>query len=109
MHATLDERSGNVKFSLVRSDGKRESLLLMVPRMKDVFVKKLPNVPRPHACRLVFDRERESFVPLQRTANSNYVVMNECCYRPFLDQKFDEIEVLSIFKVSVCANMGRDL
>lgn len=91
---TKEERNRNVKFQVVRNDAKRESLLLLLG-LKNVFVKQLPNMPRPYVSRLVFDRKHESLALLKRNEN-DYTVMGGCCYRPFADQKFGEIAFLAI-------------
>lgn len=93
---TKEEKNRNVKFQVVQNDSKRESLLLLLG-LKNVFVKQLPNMPRPYVSRLVFDRKHESLALLKRTGNSNdYVVMGGCCYRPFHEQEFGEIAFLAI-------------
>ena len=48
MRTKSDECSGNVKSSVVRNDGKRESLLIMSLGIRNVFVKQLPNTPGPY-------------------------------------------------------------
>lgn len=93
---TKEEKNRNVKFQVVQNDSKRENLLLLLG-LKNVFVKQLPNMPRPYVSRLVFDRKHESLALLKRTGNSNdYVVMGGCCYRPFHEQEFGEIAFLAI-------------
>lgn len=91
---TKEERNKNVKFQVVRNDSKRDSLLLLLG-LKNVFVKQLPNMPRPYVSRLVFDRKHESLALLKKI-NNEYIVMGGCCYRPFRDQKFGEIAFLAI-------------
>lgn len=91
---TQEEKNKNVKFQVVRNDSKRDSLLLLLG-LKNVFVKQLPNMPRPYVSRLVFDRKHESLALLRRKDN-DYIVMGGCCYRPFPDQKFGEIAFLAI-------------
>lgn len=92
---TQEEQNKNVKFEVVRNDGKRESLLLLLG-LKNVFVKQLPNMPRPYVSRLVFDRKHESLALLKKNAKGDYIVMGGCCYRPFFDQKLGEIAFLAI-------------
>lgn len=53
---TSEKRSGIVTFSVVRGDGTREGLFLMLLGMKNVFVKQLLNVPGPYLSRLFLDR-----------------------------------------------------
>lgn len=91
---TKEEKNRNVKFQVVRNDSKRESLLLLLG-LKNVFVKQLPNMPRPYVSRLVFDRKHESLALLKKNGN-DYIVMGGCCYRPFAEQKFGEIAFLAI-------------
>lgn len=91
---TKEERNKNVKFQVVFNDSKRDNLLLLLG-LKNVFVKQLPNMPRPYVSRLVFDRKHESLALLKKVDNE-YVVMGGCCYRPFKDQKFGEIAFLAI-------------
>lgn len=91
---TKEELNKNVKFQVVRNDSKKESLLLLLG-LKNLFVKQLPNMPRPYVSRLVFDRKHESLALLKKVG-SEYVVMGGCCYRPFKDQKFGEIAFLAI-------------
>lgn len=91
---TKEERNRNVKFEVVRNDSKRESLLMLLG-LKNVFVKQLPNMPRPYVSRLVFDRKHESLALMKRT-DGEYTVMGGCCYRPFRDQEFGEIAFLAI-------------
>lgn len=91
---TKEERNRNVRFQVVRNDLKRESLLLLLG-LKNVFVKQLPNMPRPYVSRLVFDRKHESLALLKRNGGE-YTVMGGCCYRPFPDQEFGEIAFLAI-------------
>lgn len=91
---TKEERNKNVKFQVVRNDSKKENLLLLLG-LKNVFVKQLPNMPRPYVSRLVFDRKHESLALLKKVEDE-YVVMGGCCYRPFCEQKFAEIAFLAI-------------
>lgn len=91
---TQEELHGNVKFRVVRNDSKKESLLLLLG-LKNVFVKQLPNMPRPYVSRLVFDRKHESLALLKKSGGE-FVVMGGCCYRPFHEQKFGEIAFLAI-------------
>lgn len=91
---TKEEKIRNVRFQVVRNDSKRESLILLLG-LKNVFVKQLPNMPRPYVSRLVFDRKHESLALLKKSGNE-YIVMGGCCYRPFYEQKFGEIAFLAI-------------
>lgn len=91
---TKEERNKNVKFHVVANDSKEESLLLLLG-LKNVFVKQLPNMPRPYVSRLVFDRKHESLALLKKV-KEGYSVMGGCCYRPFREQKFAEIAFLAI-------------
>lgn len=91
---TKEERNKNVKFQVVRNDSEEESLRLLLG-LKNVFVKQLPNMPRPYVSRLVFDRKHESLALLKKVDN-DYIVMGGCCYRPFREQKFAEIAFLAI-------------
>lgn len=91
---TKEERNQNVRFQVVRNDSTRDNLLLLLG-LKNVFVKQLPNMPRPYVSRLVFDIKHESLALLKKTDNE-YVVMGGCCYRPFTEQKFGEIAFLAI-------------
>lgn len=91
---TKEEHNRNVKFEVVTNDASKESLLLLLG-LKNVFVKQLPNMPRPYVSRLVFDRKHESLALLKKVG-SEYIVMGGCCYRPFKDQKFGEIAFLAI-------------
>ena len=95
VRTTSGERSGNVKFSRIRNDGKRERFFMLL-RMKNVFVKLLPNVPRPCVRRLVLDRKQENSVLLNRNKKGHYVVMRGRYYRPFTEQEFGEIGFLAI-------------
>mmetsp|Transcript_7413 Transcript_7413/g.13376 ORF Transcript_7413/g.13376 Transcript_7413/m.13376 type:complete len:540 (-) Transcript_7413:384-2003(-) len=90
-----EEYSGSVKFKVVRNDGTRENLMLLLG-LKNVFVKQLPNMPKPYVTRLVFDRKHESMALLKRTERNDYTVMGGCCYRPFPEQRFGEIAFLAI-------------
>jgi histone acetyltransferase len=93
---SLLERCGDVKFQVVRNDGQRDSLLLVLA-LKNVFVKQLPNMPRPYVSRLVFDRKHESLALLKMDEKvKKHVVMGGCCYRPFKEQGFAEIAFLAI-------------
>lgn len=91
---TKEERNRNVKFEVVRNDSRRESLLMLLG-LKNVFVKQLPNMPRPYVSRLVFDRKHESLALMKRNGGE-YIVMGGCCYRPFREQEFGEIAFLAI-------------
>ncbi|KAA8494391.1 Histone acetyltransferase GCN5 [Porphyridium purpureum] len=90
-----EEFSGSVKFKVVRNNGSRENLILLLG-LKNVFVKQLPNMPKPYVTRLVFDRKHESMALLKRTDRGEYIVMGGCCYRPFPSQGFAEIAFLAI-------------
>jgi hypothetical protein len=68
---SLQERSGDVKFDVVRNDGRDESLVRTLG-LKNVFVKQLPNMPRPYVARLVFDRKHESLALLKRDDRLKY-------------------------------------
>lgn len=89
-----EERNENVKFRVVRNDS-RDNLLHLLG-LKNVFVKQLPNMPRPYVSRLVFDRKHESLALLKKQSDGQYIVMGGCCYRPFKDQGFGEIAFLAI-------------
>ncbi|EME29013.1 histone acetyltransferase [Galdieria sulphuraria] len=89
------EKSGAVKFQVVRNDSKRESLILLLG-LKNVFVRQLPNMPKPYVTRLVFDRKHESTILTKCTSSGEYVVMGGCCYRPFIEERFAEIAFLAI-------------
>lgn len=93
---TKMERNEKVRFQVVRNDGQRESLFHLLG-LKNVFVKQLPNMPRPYVARLVFDRKHESLALLMKGENTNkFLVMGGCCYRPFQQQRFAEIAFLAI-------------
>lgn len=104
------ELSGDVRFQVVKNDGERESLRHVLG-LKNVFVKQLPNMPRPYVSRLVFDRKHESLALLkQDTPESKlYTVMGGCCYRPFLDQGFAEIAFLAISQMEQVRGYGTRL
>lgn len=104
---TKEERNKNVRFQVVRNDGKRDSLLLLLG-LKNVFVKQLPNMPKPYVARLVFDRKHESLALLKKNG-SEYDVMGGCCYRPFEDQKFGEIAFLAISQTEQVRGYGTRL
>eukprot|EP00871_Galdieria_phlegrea_P004236 jgi/Galph1/4813/GphlegSOOS_G3447.1 len=89
------EKAGTVRFQAVRNDSRRENLILLLG-LKNVFVRQLPNMPKPYVTRLVFDRKHESTVLTKLTGSGEYVVMGGCCYRPFLQEKFAEIAFLAI-------------
>lgn len=106
---TQQERSGDVKFKVVSNDGQPENLLHVLG-LKNVFVKQLPNMPRPYVVRLVFDRKHESLALLKRDEKSGkYIVMGGCCYRPFREQKFAEIAFLAISQVEQVRGYGTRL
>jgi len=93
-----EEKNENVKFDVVRNDGpncSREQLVRLLG-LKNVFVKQLPNMPKPYVTRLVFDRKHESLALLKRGTDGDYIVMGGCCYRPFPKQGFGEIAFLAI-------------
>jgi histone acetyltransferase len=107
---SLQERSGDVKFGVVKNDGKDESLVHTLG-LKNVFIKQLPNMPRPYVARLVFDRKHESLALLKRDDknHSKYIVMGGCCYRPFPDQGFAEIAFLAISQMEQVRGYGTRL
>lgn len=105
---TKEECNGNVKFKVVHNDSKNESLLLLLG-LKNVFVKQLPNMPRPYVSRLVFDRKHESLALLKKSENGEYIVMGGCCYRPFKEQKFGEIAFLAISQTEQVRGYGTRL
>lgn len=105
---TQEEQNGNVKFEVVRNDGKRESLLMLLG-LKNVFVKQLPNMPRPYVSRLVFDRKHESLALLKKNSKGDLVVMGGCCYRPFSEQKLGEIAFLAISQTEQVRGYGTRL
>lgn len=103
------ELSGDVRFQVVKNDGKRESLFYVLG-LKNVFVKQLPNMPRPYVSRLVFDRKHESLALLKMDdKKANYMVMGGCCYRPFPDQGFAEIAFLAISQMEQVRGYGTRL
>lgn len=104
------ELSGDVKFQVVKNDGKRESLRHVLG-LKNVFVKQLPNMPRPYVSRLVFDRKHESLALLKQDSpeSKTYTVMGGCCYRPFLEQGFAEIAFLAISQMEQVRGYGTRL
>eukprot|EP00171_Calliarthron_tuberculosum_P015639 IDg15639t1 len=69
---TQEEQNGNVKFEVVKNDGKRESLLMLLG-LKNVFVKQLPNMPRPYVSRLVFDRKHESLALMKKNQKGDFI------------------------------------
>lgn len=106
---SLQEKSGDVRFTVVKNDGQRENLLHVLG-LKNVFVKQLPNMPRPYVARLVFDRKHESLALLKRDEKTGkYIVMGGCCYRPFRDQQFAEIAFLAISQVEQVRGYGTRL
>ena len=60
VRTTLQEHSGNVKFSVTRNDSKRASYLMLL-RVKNILEKQLPNMPRLYASRLMLDQKHESY------------------------------------------------
>jgi histone acetyltransferase len=104
------ELSGDVRFQVVKNDGRRESLLHVLG-LKNVFVKQLPNMPRPYVSRLVFDRKHESLALLKQddTKEKSYMVMGGCCYRPFPEQGFAEIAFLAISQMEQVRGYGTRL
>lgn len=103
------ELSGDVRFQIVKNDGERESLLYVLG-LKNVFVKQLPNMPRPYVSRLVFDRKHESLALLkQDDSKEKYIVMGGCCYRPFPEQGFAEIAFLAISQLEQVRGYGTRL
>ena len=90
-----EEERGEVQFRAVRNDGSREALVLLLG-LKNVFIRQLPNMPRPYVARLVFDRKHESTTMIKRLPGGEEVVMGGCCYRPFPEQGFSEIAFLAI-------------
>lgn len=105
---SAEERSGSVKFMVVKNDGKRESLLMLLG-IKNVFVKQLPNMPRPYVSRLVFDRKHESLALLKKDDKGDYIVMGGCCYRPFNEQGFGEIAFMAISQTQQVRGYGTRL
>lgn len=105
---TQEEKKKNVKFQVVRNDGKRDNLLLLLG-LKNVFVKQLPNMPRPYVSRLVFDRKHESLALLKKNGKGDYTVMGGCCYRPFFEQKLGEIAFLAISQTEQVRGYGTRL
>jgi histone acetyltransferase len=104
------ELSGDVRFQVVKNDGQRESLLHVLG-LKNVFVKQLPNMPRPYVSRLVFDRKHESLALLKQDSPKckSYTVMGGCCYRPFPEQGFAEIAFLAISQMEQVRGYGTRL
>lgn len=105
---TQEEQNGNVKFDVVKNDGKRESLLMLLG-LKNVFVKQLPNMPRPYVSRLVFDRKHESLALMKKNQKGDFIVMGGCCYRPFHEQKLGEIAFLAISQTEQVRGYGTRL
>lgn len=102
-----EERNKNVKFLIVKNDSTRENLLLLLS-LKSIFVKNLPNMPRPYVSRIVFDRKHETLA-LMKKINNEYTTMGGCCYRPFTKQKFGEIVFLAISQVQQVRGYGARL
>jgi histone acetyltransferase len=90
-----EERRGSVCFRVVTNDGSRPALVQLLG-LKNVFVRQLPNMPRPYVVRLVFDRKHESLIMIKKLPSGEEVVMGGCCYRPFSEQRFAEIAFLAI-------------
>uniref|UniRef100_A0A6T6CJQ9 histone acetyltransferase n=1 Tax=Compsopogon caeruleus TaxID=31354 RepID=A0A6T6CJQ9_9RHOD len=102
------EKNGTVIFKVVRNDNKRESMVYLLG-LKNVFVKQLPNMPKPYVTRLVMDRKHESVALLNRGPSGELQVMGGCCYRPFPQQKFGEIAFLAISHVQQVQGYGTRL
>ena len=62
-----------------------------------------------YASRLVLDRKNESISLLKSNGKYDYVVISRCCYRPFTEQKFDEIVFLAIFQSAHMREYGTRL
>eukprot|EP00188_Purpureofilum_apyrenoidigerum_P002655 Plantae.Rhodophyta-Purpureofilum_apyrenoidigerum.ctg27174.p1 GENE.Plantae.Rhodophyta-Purpureofilum_apyrenoidigerum.ctg27174~~Plantae.Rhodophyta-Purpureofilum_apyrenoidigerum.ctg27174.p1 ORF type:complete len:467 (-),score=107.78 Plantae.Rhodophyta-Purpureofilum_apyrenoidigerum.ctg27174:137-1537(-) len=106
-----EEESGNVKFEVVKNYGPdcSEDALVKLLGLKNVFVKQLPNMPKPYVARLVFDRKHESVVLIKRGASDEDIVMGGCCYRPFVKQSFAEIAFLAISHLEQIRGYGTRL
>ncbi len=98
------ERSGKVKFTLLRNDGTRESLEVLLA-LRNAFARQLPNMPKSYIARLVFDAKHESIaIQLRNDDTGKLVIIGGICYRPFLELGFAELAFLSVR--SLKQNMG---
>mmetsp|Transcript_1627 Transcript_1627/g.3790 ORF Transcript_1627/g.3790 Transcript_1627/m.3790 type:complete len:547 (-) Transcript_1627:311-1951(-) len=88
----------NLKYIMVRNDGKPESLIKLVA-LKSLFSRQLPKMPRTYIARLVFDRKHISLVILNddpATKDTDEEVIGSICYRPFKDMRFAEIAFCAV-------------
>lgn len=88
----------NLKYIMVRNDGKPESLIKLVA-LKSLFSRQLPKMPRTYIARLVFDRKHISLVILNddpATKDTDEEVIGSICYRPFYEMRFAEIAFCAV-------------
>ena len=79
------ERSGELKFVLVRNDGQTESIERLLD-LKNIFGKQLPKMGKQYIARLVLDRQHESLACEYRGE-----VVGGITYRPHRTQAFAEV------------------
>ncbi|OSX69710.1 hypothetical protein BU14_1250s0003 [Porphyra umbilicalis] len=105
------EAEGEFYFRVVTNDASPDALFNLLG-LKTVFIKQLPNMPRPYVSRLVFDVKHESLLLMKPTSSpvgvgcagaGGETVIGGCCYRPFMPQQFAEIAFLAI------SQTGQDL
>ena len=89
----------NIKWVLVRNDGKPESMIKLVG-LKSLFSKQLPKMPKAYIARLVFDRRHTSLAILNDTdpsvKDSDEEIIGGICYRAFPEMRFAEIAFCAV-------------
>ena len=77
-------------------------------RLKSLFAKQLPKMPRPYIARLVFDRRHTSLAILSddpALKDTDEEVIGSICYRAFPEMRFAEIAFCAVnasHQVKVC-------
>ncbi|GJM84547.1 hypothetical protein PR202_ga00228 [Eleusine coracana subsp. coracana] len=83
-----EEDSGRLKFLCYSNDGIRTHDLV---RLKNIFARQLPNMPKEYIVRLVMDRTHKSMMVIR-----NNIVVGGITYRPYASQRFGEIAFCAI-------------
>ncbi|KAI1462798.1 histone acetyltransferase GCN5 [Annulohypoxylon moriforme] len=84
--AVLEERTGEIEFRVVNTDGSRENWIVLTG-LKCLFQKQLPKMPKDYIARLVYDRTHLSLAIVRHPLE----VIGGITFREFRARKFAEI------------------
>lgn len=97
------DKGTGLEYRVITNDGKPQHLRWLI-RVKNIFSRQLPKMPKEYIVRLVLDRKHRCLVSLKGSK-----VVGGICFRPFLDQSFAEIVFLAITSTEQVKGYGTRL